>query len=775
MLLRHLPVAAVAASAVAVSLLLPVIAPTSALASTTTASVSGTLSGLDGAPFEGSADVNLLISGFSLAVRAVPTAGGSPVSSAVKADGSFSIAGIPAGDYRLLFDVFTGLGPWLDTYYGGTPSLALATIVSLAPGDSLQIEESLLQEGSFAITVRGPEGEILPTFDHHTFAFRPEGGVDQLGAPWPVRHYNRTTGVLTYSRLWPGDYRIGSLPPSSYEVVFWPGVATLDEASRIVIGSGDHLSDLEMVVPYKPRISGTIMITGLEQPIPAAGASVALRSGGTFVRSVRADDNGRFVLTGFPYGEYTVCVQESSTPIDAQGFYSGCYGATAENPAGTPVTVQWGTQVDLPDVEVVAGARIVGHLRYTFPPFVATANASEGSVVFWKKDPETGRWDIDHSLGFRTTGDFRSLILEPGEYRLEFRPRLRFEGQWVHLRGFWRDARYFADATSVHVEETETVVLPSTTLEGGTIDVYRVAGDNRYSTSVAIAEAMDLTPPVPVVYIVNGAGYADALSAGPAASAGGGLMLLVEKNSVPAEIARSLRELAPERIVIVGGTGVISSKVERALRAFTPAPSDVVRIAGANRYETSRLLVLDAFGDDAPLPALFLATGRNFPDALAAGPAASHLGGAVMLVDGAASSIDSPTRAALSALDPDNIYLTGMTGSISAGIESRLQSLPQAPNVFRLGGPDRYSTSREIATVFRSDYSWAFLATGVGFADALAGGPLAASYDAPLLLSQPKCIPESAIDSILASGTNALVLVGGTSVLSRAVENVTVC
>lgn len=775
MRLRDQPLAVFAAAVIAVSLLLPIGSPSSALASTTTATVGGTLTGLDGAPFGGSADDILMISGYGLAVRAVPVAGGSYISSAVKADGSFSISSIPAGDYRVLFDVFTGLGPWLDTYYGSTPSSGLATVLTLAPGDSVQLEESLLQEGSFTIAVRGPEGEILPSLDHHTFTFTPLGGAQSTGAAAPVRHYNRTTGVVSYSRLWPGEYRIGSLPPPDYEVVFWPGVGTLDEASPIIVGSGDHLSDLELVVPRKPRVAGTVMITGLDEPIPAANATVLLKSGGTVARSASADEQGRFELTGIAYGEYTLCIQESHTDLASQGFYRSCHGESTENPSGSVVTVQWGTPVESLDVEVVAGARIVGNLRVSLPPFDGSTLVTEGSVVYWKKDPESERWEVAHSAGYRLAGNFRSLILEPGEYRVEFRPRLRVDGQWVRPRGFWRDARYFADATSVHVGEAQTVVLPPMTLEGGLLDVYRVAGDNRYSTSVAIADAMGLSSPVPVVYIVNGTGYADALSAGPAATAGGGLMLLVEQNSVPAAVADALEGLRPERIVVVGGTSVISSKVERALREFTDAPSDVERIAGVNRYETSRLLVLDAFGDDAPLPALFLATGRNFPDALAAGPAASRLGGAVMLVDGAASAVDSPTRSALSALNPETIYLTGMTGSISSGIEAKLRSLPQAFSVGRLGGADRYATSRQIASVFGADYSWAFLATGAGFADALAGGPLAASYDAPLLLSQPRCIPGETIDGFLSSGTNALVLVGGRSVLTRDVERITMC
>lgn len=61
---------------------------------------------------------------------------------------------------------------------------------------------------------------------------------------------------------------------------------------------------------------------------------------------------------------------------------------------------------------------------------------------------------------------------------------------------------------------------------------------------------------------------------------------------------------------------------------------DVTRVSGGNRYETS-LAVADLAaeaGDDPAHP--WLATGRNFPDALAAGPAVATMGGVLLLVDG---------------------------------------------------------------------------------------------------------------------------------------------
>ena len=58
------------------------------------------------------------------------------------------------------------------------------------------------------------------------------------------------------------------------------------------------------------------------------------------------------------------------------------------------------------------------------------------------------------------------------------------------------------------------------------------------------------------------------------------------------------------------------------------------RLAGANRFETSVLISQELFPTGAPVqaPVLYIANGRNYPDALSAGPAASHLGGGLLLV-----------------------------------------------------------------------------------------------------------------------------------------------
>ena len=72
-------------------------------------------------------------------------------------------------------------------------------------------------------------------------------------------------------------------------------------------------------------------------------------------------------------------------------------------------------------------------------------------------------------------------------------------------------------------------------------------------------------------------------------------------------VAEELDRLNPAEIVIAGGTGAVSSAVETQLRAYSP---QVRRLAGTDRYDTSRKIVADAF--DAT-QVVWVATGVELP------------------------------------------------------------------------------------------------------------------------------------------------------------------
>ena len=119
---------------------------------------------------------------------------------------------------------------------------------------------------------------------------------------------------------------------------------------------------------------------------------------------------------------------------------------------------------------------------------------------------------------------------------------------------------------------------------------------------------------MPVVYLASGEGFADALSAAPAAAKGGGPLLLTPRSGPTPAILAEIGRLNPAQIVIVGGSGAVAASADATLSGIAP----VQRIGGTDRYDTSRKLVDAAF--PTPTPAVYVASGANYPDALAAGP-----------------------------------------------------------------------------------------------------------------------------------------------------------
>ena len=83
---------------------------------------------------------------------------------------------------------------------------------------------------------------------------------------------------------------------------------------------------------------------------------------------------------------------------------------------------------------------------------------------------------------------------------------------------------------------------------------------------------------------------------------------------LPSSTITELQRLKPERIVVVGGTGVVSAAVLTALHAYAGA---VERVSGADRYATAAALSKKAFPTGAPVA--YVASGEDFPDGIAAG------------------------------------------------------------------------------------------------------------------------------------------------------------
>ena len=255
----------------------------------------------------------------------------------------------------------------------------------------------------------------------------------------------------------------------------------------------------------------------------------------------------------------------------------------------------------------------------------------------------------------------------------------------------------------------------------------RVSGADRVAT--AIAASQDQFPTqrsAGAVIVARDDQFPDGLTGAPLAAAHHGPLLLTDPRGLDPGVATEIVRVLPPggTVYILGGPLAVDPSTDSVLSFLGFV---VVRYAGTDRYDTARIIADQGLGNPSTI---LLATGLDFPDGLAAGPAAAVSRGAVLLTKG---DVLHPTTAAYLAAHPsDSVYAIG--GPAGAA----------DPSAAPIVGPDRYATAAEVAHRFFPNARVAGVATGVGFPDALSGGAEMAGIAGPILLTEPST-PSSAV------------------------------
>ena len=287
-------------------------------------------------------------------------------------------------------------------------------------------------------------------------------------------------------------------------------------------------------------------------------------------------------------------------------------------------------------------------------------------------------------------------------------------------------------------------------------DARRLSGATRYDTAIAISQHA-YPGKAPAVVLATGTQYPDALCAAPLAHAVGGPILLLPKIGMTNPVGDEIKRLDPDQIYIVGGTGVVPASVEAWLSSLADPP-DVTRLAGVNRYETSAEVAREVEAELGSCSKIVVATGKNFPDALAAAPIAAAKGWPIILVGNA---IPAGVSTAIADLDPKTSLVAGGPSVVSDSV------MAQLPSPTRAGGSDRYGTCallNDYGVTNGLSYASVGLATGASFPDALTMGPAVAADNGLLLLTAPSG-PSSAISKRVtanADDIDYLHVAGGT-------------
>ncbi|HET7415777.1 MAG TPA: cell wall-binding repeat-containing protein [Arthrobacter sp.] len=291
----------------------------------------------------------------------------------------------------------------------------------------------------------------------------------------------------------------------------------------------------------------------------------------------------------------------------------------------------------------------------------------------------------------------------------------------------------------------------------------RIDGQTKYHTSAAISAAY-FEPDVPVVYIARGDHFADALTAGPAAHADGGPLLLVKPGSIPGPIADELRRLSPQRIVITGGHLAVSEAVAAQLQDYTDGT--VTRVAGPRAADTAA--EISRSSQEPGVDRVYVTTSAKFPDAMAGAAPAARDGHPVLLVG--RNTIPAATAAELERLQAKEIVVLGGPLAVSGEVAADLRK--RGP-VTRVGGATLYDTAALIsAKYFAEGAKKVFIATGGDFPDALSVGTVAGRLGAPILLVPSNGPVPAAVEAELNRlDPESVTILGGHLAVSADVES----
>ena len=283
--------------------------------------------------------------------------------------------------------------------------------------------------------------------------------------------------------------------------------------------------------------------------------------------------------------------------------------------------------------------------------------------------------------------------------------------------------------------------------------VERVAGKDRSHT--AISTSKRFFNKSKYVIIADSGNYPDALTATVLAHVLDCPILLNNTRYLEDDVAQEIVRLGATEVIIVGGHKSISENVKSQLAKYDQ--NKVQRIWGRDRYVTSSELAYEIQRLTGKVNKAIIASGEDFPDALATAPLGSKEIAPILLVT--RNQMDKKVSKALKDLNIKRVYVAGGQNSVSKKLEAQL---PQV--IRRFNGQDRYETAILVASYTYPESKEVFVASGETFPDALVIGPVCARRKAPILLS--KSTPVKVTDDYIEkSKIEYLYIIGGTNTI----------
>lgn len=294
--------------------------------------------------------------------------------------------------------------------------------------------------------------------------------------------------------------------------------------------------------------------------------------------------------------------------------------------------------------------------------------------------------------------------------------------------------------------------------------IVRVAGKDRYATSIALSEHIQ-DHSLDAVILASGRDFPDAMAGGTLVQSLNGTVLLFDpkaKRLNPALVDTVQRVLKPNgRIVLLGGPQVIPATVEQQVKqAFQASSFDVERVYGKNRQETA--VKVAAYVNPSPRE-VFLVSGNAFADALSIVPYANQHGIPVLL-NRSGKGLDAVVEAYLTKQKVKKVTIVGGPQAVPGAVTKQL--INKGIAFERTYGQNRFATSLAVAEKYHPPAERTAIVNGLNYPDGLSVSRFAYDHEMPVLLSLRDQLPPDVQQYVKQSGTRQFTLVGGPHVLS---------
>ncbi|WP_422123969.1 cell wall-binding repeat-containing protein [Planococcus sp. X10-3] len=189
-----------------------------------------------------------------------------------------------------------------------------------------------------------------------------------------------------------------------------------------------------------------------------------------------------------------------------------------------------------------------------------------------------------------------------------------------------------------------------------------------------------------------------------------------------------------------------------------------VRLSGADRYATSVAISKEGWESSK---VVVIARGDDFADALTATPLAYQQDAPILLTR--SNRLDANVKAEIQRLGAEKAIILGGTSAISNTVLNEIKgNLAGLQATERIGGKDRYETSKKIASRLGGNSDAAVVVSGLNYPDALSASSFAAVEEMPILLTRPDRIPAYTQEAL--KNIASTLVVGGTVAVSEDVE-----